>query len=560
MRSLLLRLLGWLAVALVVTAPTLLSPGSTLLGDPDIDVWNHAWGYWWVARALADGALPYHTDLVGGPAGGTLWFIDTPGAVLGLPLTWALGPAFAYNAVLIGRVAWAGLGAEQLARAVSDDPWAGRVAGLAYATTPFLLCELSNGISEVCATGWLPLTLWAAWRALQDRSMASWARLGLLQGVTSVVTFYYGLTSAVLVGALVVGVIAARWRAGERPGARLLAGLAVAAVVGGLLVVPHWLAFRASLAAPDALIRRSADLNLALMAHNAVDPRVYVMPGGFQSVDLAAVYGEPFVHTGYLRWAVLGLGGVALARLRRARGWALLGALSLLLGLGPYLWWGGDWATVFGRMVSLPFGWLRAVMPQLAITHPLRLSLGAQAVACVLAGAGAAQLARTRGGPALAGGLALLCALEGLFGSAATWPLPRSPAAIPDVYAEAPAGMVLELPAEVGTTMATSRYFWNQTAHGRPVPWTPDARLGSARDPETLHGLVLPMDPRRPGPERPRTPDARTVSRLREVYGLVVVHTDLERAAGLETSYVDALTPALGPPERDGDRAIWRLR
>ncbi len=558
MKAALLRLLGWAAVALLVTAPVALAPGASLIGDPDIDVWNHAWGYWWVARAIGGGALPFHTDLVGGPGGGTLWFIDTPGAIFALPLTWAFGPAVAYNGTLIARIAWAGFGAEQLARALDDDPWAGRVAGLAYMTAPFLLCELANGISEVCATGWLPLTLWAAWRALRDGRMASWARLGLLQGLTSVVTFYYGLTSALLVTALVVGIVAMRWRAGERPGPRLLGGLALAAGVGALLVVPHWLAFRESLSAPDALIRRSADLNLALMAHNAVDPRIYVVPGGFQSVDLAAVYGEPFVHTGYLRWAVLGLAGVAIATARSARGWAGLAALSLLLGLGPYLWWGGEWATVGGRLISLPFGWLRAALPQLAITHPLRLSLGAQAVACALAGVGAVRLARGRTGLVVA--LAALCALEGLFGGAAAWPIPRAPASVPGVFAEDGGGMVLELPAEVGTTMATSRYFWHQTAHGRPIPWTPDARLGSARDPETLHGLVQPMDPRRPGPERPRTPDARTVARLREVYGLVVVHTDLEAEAGLGSSYVDALTPALGLPERDGPRAIWRLR
>ena len=559
-----LRLGIWWLLALALTLPVLLDPTGTLIGDPRIDVWNHAWGYDWVARHLAAGTLPFSTPYLGAPAGGTLWFIDTPGALVALPLTLMAGPALGYNAVLVGRIAWAGFGAQQLARHLwGREGGAGWFAGAAYATAPFLLAELGNGISEVCATGWLPLTLWAAARALEGGGARRFALLGLLQGITTVTTFYYGLTSAVLVGLLVIGTIAARWRRGARPDRHLLGGLALAVAVGALLVLPQWAAFRASLAAPDALIRRSADLNLALMAHNAVDPRVYWTPGAFQSVDLAAAYGEPFVHTGYLRWVVLALAGAGTIGRRRHAGWVALAAASLLMGLGPYLWWGGEWLTVGGRMVSLPFGWLRAVLPQLAITHPLRLSLGGQAIACALAGGGAAWLAgqlRGRGRGLALVALGALAAGEGLFVSAATFPLPRADAAVPHAYADAPPGMVLDLPAEVGTTMATSRYFWWQTVHGRPVPWTPDARLGSARDPDTFHGIVRPTDPARPGPEVPRRPDPRTVRHIRETYGLVVVHTDLEREAGMASSYVDALTPGLGEPTWDGPRAVWRLR
>ena len=45
-----LRTLLWLAVAMVVTWPASLSPASTLIGHPDVDVWNHAWGFWYVAE------------------------------------------------------------------------------------------------------------------------------------------------------------------------------------------------------------------------------------------------------------------------------------------------------------------------------------------------------------------------------------------------------------------------------------------------------------------------------------------------------------------------------
>ena len=269
--------LVYLAFAVFLTLPVIGQLGSALLGDPRIDVWNHAWGYWFVADALSKGRLPYDTPLVGGPDGGLLYFIDTPGALVGLPLTLLFGPAAAYNLVLIGRIALAGFAAHQLAAELGAAPRSRWVAGLAYASSPFLLCELRNGISEVCATQWLVVVLWAASRVARRGSLGDW----------------------------------------------LCLGLALA------MVLPHWLIFRQSLADPRALIFRAPELNSALMAHNAVDPRIFVMPGSFQSVDLAAVYGEPFLHTGYLRASLLALAGLALWKRPALRPWGLLFAVAL---------------------------------------------------------------------------------------------------------------------------------------------------------------------------------------------------------------------------------------
>ena len=114
--------LVYLAFAVFLTLPVIGQLGSALLGDPRIDVWNHAWGYWFVADALSKGRLPYDTPLVGGPDGGLLYFIDTPGALVGLPLTLLFGPAAAYNLVLIGRIALAGFAAHQLAAELGAAP------------------------------------------------------------------------------------------------------------------------------------------------------------------------------------------------------------------------------------------------------------------------------------------------------------------------------------------------------------------------------------------------------------------------------------------------------
>jgi hypothetical protein len=288
------------------------------------------------------------------------------------------------------------------------------------------------------------------------------------------------------------------------------------------------------------------------------------MPGDFQSVDLAGVYGEPFVHTSYLRWSVVLLVVAAGFAHRRLRPWLGLGLAACVLGLGPYLWWGGDWLLVGGNMLSLPFAWLLALLPEVAITHPLRLSLGAQALFCALSAVGLAVVfdrvpARLhKAGFAI---VALLVTGEALFGSAATWPLPTSDASIPSVYEDAPEGMVLDLPAEVGTSMDTSRYFWFQTEHGRPIPYTPDVRMGSARDTVTFRTFQRP--PRNPMDatlEVPTTPSNEVVLHMKKTYGLVVLHPELEARAGLSPSYRQALSPVLGEPEQVDGVLVWRLR
>ena len=553
-RSTLLRPLGWLAVAALVTWPLILHPFTRLLGDPRIDVWNHAWGYWWVAHALSQGELPWRTALVGGPAGGVLYFIDSPGAFLAAPITLALGPAVAWNLVLLVRVALAGFFAQALARRLTGEGIHSWLAGVAYASAPFLLAELGNGISEVCATWWVAAGLWALAGALRSEKPRDHLLLGAILGGTAVASFYYGLALGLIVA---LGYLAVLRRPGRLVGGILAAGVAAA------MALPVWVVFKASLRDPGALIRRSSSLDAALLAHNAVDPREYIAPGAFHSVDLTAVYGEPFVHTAYLRWSLLLLALLALWRRPALRPWGAAAGASLIIGLGSYLWWGDAFLAPGGWKLSLPFGWLRALLPEVAITHPVRLGLPAQALVAALAAGGLGVLlerVEARLHAAAVGLAAALVFAEAAFGSAATWPVPTSDATVPSLYADAPEGMVLDLPAEVGTGMATSRYFWFQTVHGRPIPYTPDARLGSAADTLLFRAFMRPGPPVKGQPgERPSTPSAEVLAHLRRTYGLVVLHRDLAREAGLEGAYEAALIPVLGAPTEEGEALVWRV-
>ena len=540
------------ALAIAITFPLVLQLDASLLGDARIDVWNHAWGYWWFEQALGSGELPVHTQLAGGPEGGALWFIDAAGATAALPVTALLGPSVAYNLTLLVRVSLAGLAGWLLARELGAKDSGAWLGGLAYATTPFLLCELANGISEVCATQWVGFTLWAALRATRSWTTKDLALLGFLGGLTAVVSFYQGLAGALTVAGLLLARLPGAWKAGLL-GRQAALGLLAAAGLGALVFLPVWALFHGTLEAADALIRRQ-DGGMMLVAHNAVDPRIYFMPGNFQSVDLAAEYDEPFVHTAYLRWSVLLLAGFALFRRRSL--WPVLVAtvVSLICGLGNYLWWDGAFVQPGGMMLSLPFAWLLKLLPQLAITHPLRLALPAMALCCALAGLGLSELSTWRPAWSKALWLALpLVAAEGLFGSSASYPIPRSSAQVPAWY-EVDQGMVLDLPAEVGTTMLTSRYFWYQTAHGRPIPYTPDVRLGSARE-QSLQGLGVEGG-QHPGQQRPSEDQLR--QGLEQHYGLIVLHEDFAEKAGVLHDYEQRLSQLLGPPERVEGALIWR--
>ena len=525
-----------------------------LLGHPDVDVWNHAWGYWYWLDSLSHGAAPWFTPMLKGPDGGVLYFVDPLGALAALPFSAIFGVSFAYNLVQLTRFVFAGLMSHLLCREVTGTGphcWA---AGVAYASSPYLLAEQSNGISEVGAVGWIPLCLWMAVRAFRDNQRKDWILLGLAQGMCSIASFYYGLTTALLIGGWWVCSFSK-----ERLKYSFLAG-----GIAFALAAPFFFLFRASLYPnhEQGIIRRSPDLNTNLMEHNAVDPREYIMPGDFQSVDFWGLHGERFIHTGYLRLTVICLAIWVIWRVgRKTRPWIWMALGSLVLGLGPVLWWAEDFVRLGNNVVLLPFGWIQKAIPQLAITHPSRLSIGAQAIAALFVGW--ALVGRSRRVIALCSALLVL---ETLFLSSVRWPMPTSSTSVPELYFEIrdteDKRGVLDLPAEVGTTMASSRYFWYQTVHEKTVPYGPDVRAGSSSDAKTFRWLQHAT-----GPVRDRTPATvdwsvnrdEIRSNIEARYGWVVFHADFAKRAGVDPLFREALIELLGPPAERGSLLYWRL-
>jgi hypothetical protein len=295
-----------------------------------------------------------------------------------------------------------------------------------------------------------------------------------------------------------------------------------------------------------------------ILAHNAVDPRSFWMPGEFQSVDVRA-RGEFFLHTSYV-----GVGVMLLALFAKRRAAWAAALLTLTFSLGPFLYWDGAFVALDGgRWIALPYRWLFEVLPTSALGHPQRTGFPGLALLGGLAAVGATRfVASTESRWLRVAAVASACgivATEFLVVSPAQWPIARTgPLDLRHaemIRAEAAAdparaGIVFDLPADTpGRGMSPSRYLVYQTHHGLPLPYTPDVRGPECRLGVPSAGALLQQDMREPA--RPFV--AADLARIGVRW--VVLHEDLgdlRRPAAL-------LERELGPPQRVGSKAIWRL-
>ncbi len=542
-----------LLVAIVVSAPMVFSPWR-LVGHEDADVWNHAWGAWWFGWQLRNGELPFFTDRLGWPDGGTLWYIDPIGALVGFPFVLIFGAAFAYNLVVVVYLAAASAAARGLATRLGAEPLGARLAGVAAVATPYLVSELHNGVSEALGVAWGVFALSAGIDALALGAarghlpvLGAWIRTGTLLALTTLGSYYYGIaaTLALVLYSLPSLVQRKFW-------ARL-----PFAVVGAVwclaLVYPVYWAIERSVNGESALVNRPdstwrpEDL-LSLQAHNAVDPRTFVAPGSFQSVDLLA-RGEPFYHSSYF-----GLFALALALLSLRPRVLFAAAGMVLLSLGPWLWWDGDWwRDASGSRLALPYRALLELLPASSLTHPQRFSYMAIVLCAAAAGVGLSRIPQRYRLPLL-----VVVLFDGLVLGPAPWPLAMVPAQDHRAAERLAGGTggVLDLPSEVGRTMASSRYLYDQTVHSRPIPYVPDVRVFTSPLLHVLPGALL-MSPSLPqslrrdvlGSFLDGVQQVDTNDLVRAGIAHVVVHRELDRGSGLCALLEAQLTLWFGPGE-----------
>ncbi len=560
-------------IAVVATWPLALDPSMAVIGHPGNDVWNHVWGYWWVARELVAGELPLHTNLMHYPDPGGLFFIDTFGAVLFLPVTLLFGPVVAVNVsnfVSFGTAAFAAwlLGRHVLGEVrghgVETDRTA-LLAAVAYGLSPHLLAQAYNGITETLFAFGLPLALLTAIRFAERPTLERAVHVGLAGAVCTLANWYYGLFA--VVGVVLFAVVFAVARRERIAWRALPVGGGLAAVLALVLVAPVLLGFVSTLNAPDALVGRDPDFVWkSLLNHNITDLVSLFRPGKVYSPDLKAMTGEDLLIVPYLGWVLIGMAGWGLYRLRRWRDrapWLVWVGVFGLLALGPYLYVDGAYLTVWDRKIPLPFLALFELVPAFQrISHPFRFVVPVQLGLAMLALFGAASLPRF----AALGAAGLLVA-EALVVSPAPWPIPRSVAEIP-AYVETLAddrtpGAVLDLPASV-PNLERAVYLYYQTAHRRPSPYSLNEPLPAMLSRNHLTRALLVAESGRvdslPGVlgDLDLVVSGRALARVGVRY--VVVHERLyppDRLALVQT----LLRGALGPETRrdPAGQTIWKL-
>ena len=545
----------YVVVALAIVGPVLGDPTGLALGHHRADTWNHVWGYGHVAGALASGASPLDAPGVMFPDVGRVWFVDVLGAVATLPVGWAFGAVAAYNAALFGNLVLAGVGAWLLARHVARSAGGAVLAGLIYETAPHVLGQLHNGISETIATGWIPLAVLAWMRLLEAPTPRRGVAWGLAVAASGLANWYYGLfvgSMTILLGLHAVVVTPGRLRAAWRP-------MAVGAAVGGAVLLPAALAFRATLGAQGGLVTRDpAFVWTTLVGHNMTDLLAFFTPGAYRSPDLLALYDEQLIVVVYAGWTALVLAGLALWRAREGvtRAWALGACVCFLLALGPFLFVDGTYLRLGERMVPLPFLVLFDAVPAVSrISHAYRLAVPLGLCLAMLA-----ALA-VRGRPVWAVVAGVVWVVEvGAF-SPAELPVPVSSASVPAVYAELPDGAVVDLPASL-QVLDRGRYNLYQLAHGQPIPYGLNDPTPAYLKDNPLTGALLQLE-RSPVETLPRTLPVLQLELGRRAlaeagFASIVVHRDLYPEAHAR-KVVELLEIVCGPGEEVGEATRFAL-
>ncbi|MGE5358898.1 MAG: hypothetical protein ACM3NQ_07740 [Bacteroidales bacterium] len=179
-------------LALLWTWPLALHLTTAIPGKPG-DNYSFLWALWWMRRALsAAGTGFFHTDYLFFPFGTSL-VNQSHTALPAFVAATVLGPlsiVTAQNLLLLGYVFLNGAVTYLLAWDVVRHRRAAIVAGVLFATSPYLAARLL-GHYELMALWVFPAFVWAFRRALERRSAWFAALSGTVLVVTAYTAYYY---------------------------------------------------------------------------------------------------------------------------------------------------------------------------------------------------------------------------------------------------------------------------------------------------------------------------------------------------------------------------------
>ncbi len=580
------------ALALAVTWPAVLRPGSWLVGHSAGDQWQNLWAYAWVRDSLLAGRFPLRVEQLGHPDGGWLFYLDLLDGLLALPLEPLFGPVATYNLLVWFNMVLGGIGAFVLVRHLTRDAGGALLGGLIYGFSPYLLSAVANGSTETLTIGWLPLFVHQLLRLGETGRWRHTAGAAAMATACLTGCLYHGVMAA-FAGALIVGYGLAlrrpRW-----PLSRLAGLVTVAAIAGAVVLFLHHELRRAedspnNLAGGEpAQSRLGADPDWRTRSL-VTDPVNLLLPG--KPVLPERSLTNIVNHVTYLGWLVLALavfgawGGrraadpVAagedappLAGRRERLFWLVLALVFCVLSMGNNLRLAGQPVSVGGHLVLLPFAALDALLPVLAAGESkYRLVLVVELGLAVLAGWGFSRLAARLGPSASRGalaGVAVALLAETALLSPAHVPVPGSedtaPAYCRELADDPDHGAVFDLPFH-SSVQVFGRYVYQALLHGKPIPYIfQEAMPRSTFRVPAVAELVdwsRGLAGARPLPLVLR----ESPFRLREIgFSKLIVHLrvaeELAPDAATLNRALDLLEDRLGHPDRDdGEVQVYHL-
>lgn len=443
------------ALTAVMTYPQVLHLTDTVHddGDPLLNAWAIAWVAHQLPRAparLFDANIFY-------PERRTLAFSETllAPAVAAAPLRWlGAGPLLVYNIVFLSGFIISGAGTALLVRALTGSASAGVVGGIGFAFLPYRIDHYPH--LQLQQTQFLPLLFWAFHRLLKTGNVRDGLLFGAFTAGQVLSCMYYGLFlvpyMSVVCGALLLAA-----RAFSK---RHLIALAAGAALAAVAVAP---VARAYLEARKVVGERGVDE----VRDRSATPRNYLGPPAAN-----AVYGtvlsrfaesERRLFPGFvaIALAVVAVWPRRAGAGRSSRGPVLAYALGLVLAFDMSLGFNG---LTYGPLYEY-------LLPFRALRIPARMGIMVGFSLAVLAGFGAARVARGRAWPAVA--IAALMLVEYASKPLDLRRIPtRAPQAYADILADrgdSPTAAIFEFPAtpfDDPTYMYYSTFHWQNLVNG----------------------------------------------------------------------------------------------
>lgn len=490
----LLALLGYFALAVLVTYPAIAQFASNVPGDLLADRDQNLWNLWWAREAIARATNPYHTDMLYYPYGVDLYYhtLGLPLGLIGLLPQLLFGLPAAYNTVLLAAFTLSGYGAFRLSlRFISPDghgwsvpAWAVHflpfVAGVVFAFTPYTLDAL-KGQLEVLSLQWMPFYA-EAWIMSWRTGRLRYAALsGVFFALAALSSLYYAVYLAIFSFAYLLYQLWAR--RGERKvkgGGPRPSGLLPPLVVAPLVAVALTLPLLAGLARHRDNPRLAVEAGREHRLAHSADLLSFIAPPhdhillGWQPTDRPGVNEPPmhdYVSLGYAALALSILGGTVACRASRGRFWVVLGLLALLLSMGPELQIGRN-----PTGIPLPFRLLELLPGVEAIAKPERLVVLARMCMGVLAAWGAgwllSRLLRKGGSPTRRTAAICVALLALLLVELPIHPRYVEPLHVPEGFRALSGqggGALMELPFATQQSGVGGERMRYQTAHNHPI-------------------------------------------------------------------------------------------